>query len=115
MVQQTAEQIARWQPAAVKIHNLYAVERTRLADQVRSGEVRLLELVEYIELLADFLERLPPTMVIERISGDSPPSNLIGPLWCLEKGSIKQALIAEFERRGTRQGALVASLDTAGV
>lgn len=106
MVRETAEQVARWKPASVKIHNLYAVEKTRLADQLRSGEVRLLELAEYVELLADFLERLPPTTIIERISGDAPPKNLIGPLWCLEKGSIKQALDATLDQRGTRQGAL---------
>lgn len=104
MMMQTAEQVAQWQPAGVKIHNLYAVERTELADQVRSGAVRLLELDEYIELLTDFLERLPPTMVIERISGDAPPQHLIAPRWCLHKGTIKERLLANFERRGTWQG-----------
>lgn len=109
MVHQTAEQVARWQPDSVKIHNLYAVERTRLADQVRAGEVQLMELAEYVEILADFLERLPPTTIIERISGDAPPKNLIGPLWCLQKGTIKQQLEATLDARGTRQGSLFAS------
>lgn len=104
MMMQTAEQVSQWNPAGVKIHNLYAVERTELADQVRSGQVRLLELEEYLELLADFLERLPPHIVIERISGDAPPKDLIGPLWCLNKGTIKSRLIALFEQRGTQQG-----------
>lgn len=106
MMQETAMQIAEWNMAAVKIHNLYAVERTRLADQVRSGEVKLMELEEYVEVLADFLERLPPSMVIERISGDAPPKDLIAPQWCLDKGSIKKALITTLDRRGTIQGSL---------
>ena len=104
MMMMTAQQVALWQPAGVKIHNLYAVERTPLADQVRSGQVRMLELDEYISLLADFLERLPPEMVIERISGDAPPKNLVAPQWCLHKGTIKARLLEEFERRGTQQG-----------
>ncbi|MEZ6135516.1 MAG: TIGR01212 family radical SAM protein [Pirellulaceae bacterium] len=104
MMIETAKQVARWNPHAVKIHNLYAVERTRLADQIRAGEVTLMELEEYVEVLADFLERLPPQMVIERISGDAPPKNLIAPQWCLSKGSIKDALVATMERRGTFQG-----------
>ncbi len=104
MMMETAEQVARWNPASVKIHNLYAVERTELADQVRSGQVKLLELDEYLELLADFLERIPPHIVIERISGDAPPKNLIEPLWCLKKGTIKSKLLEVFERRGTEQG-----------
>ncbi len=106
MMMQTAAQVALWNPAGVKIHNLYAVERTELADQVRSGQVQLLELDEYIVLLADFLERLPPQIVIERISGDAPPKDLIAPLWCLKKGTIKAKLIEVFESRGTEQGAL---------
>lgn len=105
MMLQTARQTAAWNPAGVKIHNLYAVERTPLAEQVRSGEVRLMELDEYIDVLADFLEYLPPQMVIERISGDAPPTNLVAPAWCLEKGSIKKRLIDTFQRRGTYQGA----------
>lgn len=104
MMLETARQVARWNPAGVKLHNLYAVERTPLADQVRSGEVELMELEEYIEVLADFLELLPPEMVIERISGDAPPSNLVAPAWCLRKGSIIQSLTSELERRGSYQG-----------
>jgi len=104
MMMETAEQVARWKPNAVKIHNLYAVQRTELADQVRDGQVRLLELDEYIELLADFLERLPVDIVIERISGDAPPKDLIAPLWCLKKGTIKSQLLETFTARGTEQG-----------
>lgn len=109
MMMATADQVARWNPAAVKIHNLYAVERTELADQVRSGQVRMLELNEYLELLADFLERLPPTMVIERISGDAPPKDFIAPAWCLKKGTIKAKLVELFDARGTQQGTLFES------
>lgn len=104
MMMETADQVASWHPASVKIHNLYAVHRTRLAEQVRTGEVKLLELEEYVQLLADFLERLPPDMVIERISGDAPPKDLIAPQWCLNKGTIKARLIEVFNERGTFQG-----------
>lgn len=104
MMLETAEQVAAWSPAGVKIHNLYAVEHTRLAQQVACGEVRLMEMEEYVEVLADFIERLPPSVVIERISGDAPPSSLVAPAWCLKKGSIKDRLNETLHRRGTRQG-----------
>lgn len=108
MMCQTADEVARWRPAGVKIHNLYAVHRTELAGQVARGEVQLLELEEYLDLLADFIERMPPGTVIERISGDAPPSSLIAPGWCLNKGSIKSGLVALLERRGTCQGSRLA-------
>lgn len=103
MMMQTAEQVAAWNVDSVKLHNLYVVHRTELLEQVQRGDVRLLEMQEYVELVADFLERLPPTMVIERISGDAPPNSLIAPQWCLQKGAIKKALEETFQRRGTRQ------------
>jgi radical SAM protein (TIGR01212 family) len=108
MMHQTADEVARWQPAGVKIHNLYAVRGTELVGQIERGLVRLLELDEYLEMLADFIERLPPTTVIERISGDAPPNNLVGPEWCLHKGSIKSGLIATLERRQSMQGSRLA-------
>ncbi len=100
----TAREVARLQFDAVKIHNLYAVKRTPLADQVTRGEVTLLGRDEYIRVLVDFLELLPPTMVVERISGDAPPDFFVGPAWCLDKPGVLRALAAEFERRNTWQG-----------
>lgn len=101
----TAREVARLPIDAVKIHNLYAVKNTPLANMVAAGEVSLMDRPDYISTLIDFLELLPPTTVVERISGDAPPEFFIGPEWCLDKPAVRAALAAEFERRGTRQSA----------
>ncbi len=100
----TARELARLRIDSVKIHNLYAVENTPLADQVRSGEVTLIERDAYINVLVDFLELLPPTTIVERISGDAPPDYFVGPSWCLDKSAVRLALDSELERRDTWQG-----------
>ena len=100
----TARELARLRIDSIKIHNLYAVERTPLADQVRCGEVTLIERDAYITVLVDFLELLPPTTIVERISGDAPPDYFVGPSWCLDKSAVRLALDAELERRDTWQG-----------
>jgi radical SAM superfamily enzyme len=100
----TARELGRLGVDAVKIHNLYCVKNTPLADQVESGEVRLMERAEYVRTLVDFIELLPPTVVVDRISGDAPPDYFVGPPWCLDKPAIRMAVLAEFARRGTRQG-----------
>jgi len=100
----TAREVSRLGLDAVKIHNLYCVKGTPLADQVAAGDVRLLERDEYVQTLVDFIELLPPTMVVDRISGDAPPDYFIGPSWCLDKPAVKQAVLAEFARRGSWQG-----------
>jgi len=102
----TARELARLRIDAVKIHNLYAVRDTPLAEQVARGEVSLMSEAEYIRTLVDVLEVLPPTMVVERISGDAPPSYLVAPAWCLDKSRVRAALLAELERRDTYQGRL---------
>ena len=100
----TARELERLGVDAVKIHNLYCVKNTPLADQVARGEVRLLERAEYVEIVVDFIEQLPATMIVDRISGDAPPDYFVGPSWCLDKPAVKAAVLAEFARRGTRQG-----------
>jgi radical SAM protein (TIGR01212 family) len=105
----TADEVARLRIDSVKIHNLYVVKNTPLADQVLRGEVQLMSRDDYVRTLVDFLERLPATMVVERISGDAPPDYFLGPAWCLDKPGVLRALRHEFDRRGTYQGACAKS------
>ena len=100
----TAREVARLELDAVKIHNLYVVKDTPLADQVARGEVQLMDRDEYITTVVDFLELLPPTTLVERISGDAPGDFFIGPAWCLDKPAVLLALEAELVRRDTWQG-----------
>lgn len=100
----TAREAVRLGLDAVKIHNLYAVHGTPLADDVREGRVNLLELEAYVSLLVDFLELLPPEMVIERTIGDAPGDFFLGPQWCLDKPAALAAIEAEFARRDSWQG-----------
>jgi hypothetical protein len=100
----TARELGRLGIDAVKIHNLYCVRNTPLADQVARGDVLLMERDEYVRTLVDFIELLPPTMIVDRISGDAPPDYFIGPAWCLDKRAVREAVLAEFARRGTCQG-----------
>ena len=101
---QTALEMSRLQVDSIKLHNLYAVKNTPLADQVARGEVTLMRRDQYIRTLVDFLEILPPTMVVERISGEAPPDYFVAPTWCLDKPAILSALNQEFARRDTWQG-----------
>ncbi len=100
----TAHEIARLPIDSVKLHNLYAVKGTPLADQVVTGAVQLMSRDDYVRMVVDFLEVLPPTMVVERISGDAPPDYFVGPHWCLDKPAILAALRHEFAVRNTYQG-----------
>jgi uncharacterized protein len=105
----TAEALAALPVQGVKIHNLHVVRDTPLEKMFRAGEVRMLELDEYVQIVCDFLERLPPSLVIHRLNGDAPPEYLVAPHWCLDKPAILSAIHVELERRDGWQGKFVAS------
>ncbi len=94
----------------VKLHLLHVMRGTRLAELHARGEVPLLSRDDYVGLLCDFLERLDPRIIVQRLTGDGGRDHLVAPLWSLAKFEALNAIDAELERRGTRQGSGVALL-----
>jgi len=90
--------------AGVKIHLLHVMRGTRLASEYLDKKVRLLDRDEYVGLVCDFLERLDPGIVVQRLTGDGNRADLIAPLWSLQKFEVLNCIDGEMERRGTRQG-----------
>lgn len=100
----TADALAALPVNAVKIHNLHVVRGTPLEKMYTEGSVRMFERDDYVRTVCDFLERLPPAMVVHRLSGDAPPDYLVAPTWCLDKPSLLRAIHAELARRDSWQG-----------
>lgn len=103
---ETARVIGGMDIQGVKLHLLYVVKGTGLARLYRQGEFRCLEQQEYVDLVCRFLELLPPRMVIQRLTGDPHPEELIAPDWSLRKtetlGLIKGRLESENSWQGKR-------------
>ncbi|MCF8106132.1 MAG: TIGR01212 family radical SAM protein [Desulfohalobiaceae bacterium] len=81
----TARFLARMQVEAVKIHLLYIVQGTALHSLYQGGDYRCLEQEEYCALVGDFLSLLPEGMIIQRLTGDPHPEELVAPSWSLDK------------------------------
>ncbi len=88
----------------VKIHLLYVVRGSGLENLYRRGAYTPLTEPEYVHLVADFLELLPPHLVIHRLTGDPHPEELVAPAWCRHKSRVLAGIRAELARRGTHQG-----------
>ena len=106
MMLETARYLSRLPVQGVKIHLLYVVKGTPLAQLHDRGEFRCLERAEYANLVVDVLELLPPDMVIQRLTGDPPRSELAAPTWALEKQTNLRCIQDALERRRTWQGRL---------
>jgi radical SAM protein (TIGR01212 family) len=100
----TADEMARLRVDGIKIHLLHVLRGTPLGDLYERGGVKVLEQEEYVQLAADFLERLHPQTLVQRLTGDGPRDILMAPLWSLNKWEVLNAIDNELERRGTRQG-----------
>lgn len=92
-------------PDGVKLQLLHVLEGTDLADDWRAGKFRCMEPEGYYDLLCDCLERLPPDMVIHRLTGDGPKRILLAPLWTGDKKRVLNDLNRTLQRRNVRQGA----------
>ena len=68
------------------------------------GKIRLMEEDEYINTVCDFMELLPPDMVIQRLAGNGKREIRIQPRWLGKKLELVGKMEKEFERRGTKQG-----------
>jgi hypothetical protein len=100
----TAEFLARLPVQGVKIHLLYVVTGSGLARLHGQGEYVCLTEAQYVSAVVDFIERLPPHLVIHRLTGDPHARELVAPAWCLEKPRVMKRIREEFARRSSHQG-----------
>ena len=90
----------------VKIHSIYVMEGTRLADMYRAGEYNPPTMDEYVTLAARSIARLRPDMIVHRVTGDCPDGMLVAPDWNREKNKVIELIRARLESSGLRQGSL---------
>lgn len=100
----TARFLADLPLQGVKLHLLYVVEGSGLAGLYREGTYEPLTEEGFVQAAVDFLEHLPTTLVMHRLTGDPHPGELLAPAWCLDKNRVLTLIRQEFARRGTRQG-----------
>jgi radical SAM protein (TIGR01212 family) len=101
----TAEALAELQVEGVKLHLLHVLNNTPLGDLYVADKIHVMDMDEYVELVVDVIERLPPATLVHRLTGDGPRSQLLAPLWSLKKWEVLNAIDAEFTRRNSQQGA----------
>ncbi len=104
MMMQSAELLGKLPYDSIKIHHLYITQGTRMAEQYAAEEVRVLSLDEYVPLVVDFIERLAPSVSIQRLMGELKHPSVSAPRWGQSKGQIEQSILREFKQRGSFQG-----------
>ena len=92
----------------LKLHQLQLIKGTRMAREYEEHPewFHLYEVDEYIELVIDYVERIPSSVVLERFISQSPRSLLIAPDWGVKNYQFVERLRRRMAERGTWQGRL---------
>jgi len=100
----TAKFLAHLDIQAVKIHLLYVIKGTALAQMYNSGAYTCLSRESYAGAVGQFLAILPAHVIVQRLTGDPHPDELVSPLWALDKQRNLNAVREYMEKNRLYQG-----------
>ena len=100
----TVRDVASLEPDQVKIHLLHVLKNTEMARIYERGEYTPLEKDEYVALVADAIERLPPDTVVARLTGDGMADDLLAPDWSRKKVAVINDIDKLLYSRSSWQG-----------
>lgn len=72
----------------IKLQLLHILEGTDLAEEYRQGNIDILSLEEYTDIIKACVEIIPNNVVIHRLTGDGAKKDLIAPLWSADKKKV---------------------------
>ena len=102
-----AERISEILPVGfLKLHQLQVVRHTKLARLYAERPFRVFGYEEYIDFAVDFIERLRPDIVVQRLFATAPRELLIAPEWDADRHRILRDIEDRLTRRETFQGRL---------
>ena len=79
----------------LKIHQLQVIRDTPLEILYRENPFHLFEYEEYLDFFIEFIERLSPRIVLQRLFATAPDRILIAPQW----GKSRQEILRDIEKR----------------
>lgn len=100
----TIKYIASKDVQGIKFHLLHLMKGTPLVELYNQNRLKFLEMEEYVDLVCKGIALLPKNMVVHRLTGDSPRSLLIGPMWSLKKWEVLNAIDNKLAKENVYQG-----------
>ena len=91
----------------LKIHQMQIIRDTRLADEFEREPFHIYSVNEYIELIANYIQRLRKNLVLERFVSQSPKELLIAPQWGLKNHEFTDLLNNYLKNHQIHQGDLL--------
>lgn len=99
-----ADEISELHPDFLKIHQLQVIKDTPLAVLYEKEPFHTFEYEEYLDFAVDFIERLSPDIVLQRLFATAPDEILIAPKWNKTRYEVTRDIEKRFIDRNTFQG-----------
>lgn len=90
----------------IKLQLLHVLKDTDLLTDYNNGVFKTLTLEEYVDVLCDCIEILPPDVVVHRLTGDGDKKLLVSPMWSADKKRVLNMINKTFRERDVTQGRL---------
>ena len=103
----TAKYISSLDISGIKIHSLYVMEGTSLADMYRNKLYTPPSLQEYAEAVAECIGYIREDMIVHRITGDCPKNLLVAPEWNRDKNAVISLINEIMKETNISQGSLI--------
>ncbi len=100
----TVEYISRFRLFGIKIHSIYVMAGTRLAEMYEGGEYSPPSMQEYVDACVYILTHIHPAMTVHRLTGDCPRDLLVAPEWNGRKGEVINSIVYKMQLEGLSQG-----------
>ena len=75
-----------------------------MENMLNKNMLELMEMDDYINLVCDQLEILPPEMIVHRLTGDGKREDMVGPMWSLKKWEVLNSIDDTMKSRNSYQG-----------
>ena len=112
---ETARVISALGVDQVKLHALYIVKNTQMAEQYQNGEFTIISCEHYKKRVVDFLENLSPHIVLQRLIGRAPAENTLFSNWQTGWWKIRDDIVKFMQENNRYQGRLCNYLNGSAV
>ena len=103
-VKKTVEYVNGFDVFGIKIHSIYVMKGTKLAEAYDKGEYTPPSLEEYVDSAIYIITHISPNITIHRLTGDCPRDMLVAPLWNKDKNEIINTIVYKMQENGLSQG-----------
>lgn len=85
MMLHSLDKVLEWGVDGIKIHPLYVVKGTKLAQLYKNGEYEPISIETFSDLIVKSLQKIPSNVVVQRVSAGAHDDTLLAPMWCFDK------------------------------